>query len=1000
MANRYWVGGTAAWDGTAGSKWALTSGGAGGQAIPTTADDVFFDAASGASTVTISTGNTGAKSITCTGFTGTLTGTAAITVAGSVTLVAGMTYSHTAVMTFTGTGTLTTAGKTFSRIAVNGAGITLTLGDALTAYNFGGGDGVLITQGTFTTNNYNVTIGGNDAFNISGSSTRTVNLGSSTITIPNIGGAGGFWEATTTTNLTFNAGTSTIVATRNGGIFNGGGLTYYNVTLSGVTSGISITGANTFNTIILSPAGSGNITPYTFSANQTINGTLNCSAATDATSRIFVNSDTIGTARTLTCAAVSLIDIDFRDIAIAGAAAPASGTRLGDCKGNSGITFAAAKTVYWNLAGAQNWPATGWATSSGGSPSVNNFPLAQDTAVFNESGSVTGTININLNWNIGTIDMSARTSAMTLSASGSRNIYGNWINGSGTTISGTGTLVFLGRGAQSITSAAKTFTQSITINSPSGTVTLQDALTLNRGVAGVFTLNNGTLDLNGKTLTLSAGTTATFATGTGTKNLTFNGGSLSIATSGGSFNNAAPTGFTTTAGTGTGSISLTSASAKTFVGGGSAFNCSLNQGGAGALIITGANTFNNITNTYSATGATTITFGGNQTVTAFTATGASGSVLTLNSDTVGTQRTIALTGGGTVTTPNYLNVQDLSFTPFVTDGTSPYNWYAGANSTNSGNNRGILFAASTLKAYLLESGSSWTVPGDWNNSSNNIYLIGGGGGGGGSRATSTTNKAGGGGGGGGGFTALTNQTLSGSVSYSVGSGGTAGTSGGGTGGTGGTTTFNAQTATGGGGGSTTTTPTSVGGSGGTGNFTGGTGGAGATTTSVSVIVTGGGGGGAAGPNGNGGNGGIGFGSATASSTSGGGGGGNGGGSAGGNGSSGVGGTGGNNSSGTGGGASNTAGTVGGGGGGGVNSAGKVGGAGIDISNTVGGGGGSSGSAGSATAGVTSTAYGAGGSGGSTSTVLTAAAGGAGGPGMIFIIYTPSAANTGNFFFMF
>ena len=43
MANRYWVGGTDNWDGTAGNKWATTSGGAGGSAIPTTADDVFID---------------------------------------------------------------------------------------------------------------------------------------------------------------------------------------------------------------------------------------------------------------------------------------------------------------------------------------------------------------------------------------------------------------------------------------------------------------------------------------------------------------------------------------------------------------------------------------------------------------------------------------------------------------------------------------------------------------------------------------------------------------------------------------------------------------------------------------------------------------------------------------------------------------------------------------------------------------------------------------------
>ena len=43
MAAKYWVGGTANWDATAGTKWALTSGGAGGQAVPTSADDVFID---------------------------------------------------------------------------------------------------------------------------------------------------------------------------------------------------------------------------------------------------------------------------------------------------------------------------------------------------------------------------------------------------------------------------------------------------------------------------------------------------------------------------------------------------------------------------------------------------------------------------------------------------------------------------------------------------------------------------------------------------------------------------------------------------------------------------------------------------------------------------------------------------------------------------------------------------------------------------------------------
>jgi len=71
MAARYWVGGAATWDNTAGTKWALTSGGAGGQAVPTAADDVFFTAASGANIVTIGI-TAQALTLTMTGFTGTL----------------------------------------------------------------------------------------------------------------------------------------------------------------------------------------------------------------------------------------------------------------------------------------------------------------------------------------------------------------------------------------------------------------------------------------------------------------------------------------------------------------------------------------------------------------------------------------------------------------------------------------------------------------------------------------------------------------------------------------------------------------------------------------------------------------------------------------------------------------------------------------------------------------------------------------------------------------
>jgi len=165
MADRYWVGGTATWNTTPVTKWALTSGGVGGQAVPTSADDVYFDAASGAGTVTIGAANTGAKSINCTGFTVTLTsGTAAtLVVSGSITLAAGMTFSYVGTITVNATGSITSAGKSFNRLIVGGTGITITCADALNvtaALTLTGGTvqlkaGVTSTIGSFVANNAN-----------------------------------------------------------------------------------------------------------------------------------------------------------------------------------------------------------------------------------------------------------------------------------------------------------------------------------------------------------------------------------------------------------------------------------------------------------------------------------------------------------------------------------------------------------------------------------------------------------------------------------------------------------------------------------------------------------------------------------------------------------------------------------------------------------------------------------------------------------------------------
>ena len=248
MADRYWVGGTANWDATAGSKWATTDGGAGGASVPTSSDNVFFTAASGAVTVTITT-SVSMLNLTCTGFTGTITGTTgAPTVNGDFTLAAGMTWSHTGgavgFAALSGSRSITTAGQTLAGVRFGSGGAstaTWTLQDALTTSG-----NIVVDYGTFTTNNFSVTA---RLITSSNTNTRAINLGSSTVTLT----VAGSIVFTTPTNLTFNAGTSTINCSSTNVSFEGGGQTFYNVSFTNAGAGTrEVSGSNTFNTFSVS----------------------------------------------------------------------------------------------------------------------------------------------------------------------------------------------------------------------------------------------------------------------------------------------------------------------------------------------------------------------------------------------------------------------------------------------------------------------------------------------------------------------------------------------------------------------------------------------------------------------------------------------------------------------------------------------------------------------------------------------------------------------------
>ncbi len=701
---RYWVGGTGTWDATTTTNWSATSGGAGGASVPTSADAVVFDSASHATAYTVTCTDTQLRCGALT-FAGpasgnvTWAGTAPLAIHDNVTLPAtGMTRTYTGAITLSGSATgktFTTNGVTLrSVITVNGVGCGWSLGSALTT---GASSTFFVTNGEINFSTYNLT---SASISTDSGNSCAINLGSGTITLSGSIPIGFGTTETVRANLAVTTGTSQINCASSDFTFNGNNQTFYNVAFTSTTPGtVTVNGANTFNNLSGTGANIANLKNIRLSANQTINGTLTLSAGTNATMRTFVQSNTLGTTRTITAAAFSGTDADFRDITIAGAAAPVSGTRLGDCKGNSGITFSAGVTRYWNLAAGGNWSATGWAATSGGTPAANNFPLAQDTALFEATGLNSGaTVTFNAAYNIGTIDMSARTSnGMSLSFTNSPSIYGNLVMGTGSGAGSDAPIRFLGRGNQTITSAGIPFSQRIAIYAIGGTVTLQDAFTGTDTTTTAFVISDGTFNANSYNVTLSGCLSADLNS---FKTIAIGSGTWTIAGAG------ASSGWTTSANssvTGTGTISLTSASAKTFAGGGISYaGITLNQGGAGTLTITGNNTFKNITNTYKATGATSIALGTTtQRVDSFTAAGEAGRVLTVTGASASSPATLILTG---VTDPN---VDYLAIT-----GVRAYDltntWYAGANSTNNGS-LGWYFEAAgggAILVYISESSTA------------------------------------------------------------------------------------------------------------------------------------------------------------------------------------------------------------------------------------------------------------------------------------------------------
>lgn len=718
-ASRFWVGGTGSWDASTTTNWSTGTGGAGGASAPTSVDDATFDSASNATAYTVTT-NAGAV---CANLTMGAPASGKVTWAGSGTLslwgnlnlsggTAGITRSYTGGITFSSTATgktITSNGVTFGgSFTVQGVGGGWQLQDGLTLSNLP----ITISAGAFDFNGQTCTLG-QIVSNTGSATTRSIALGAANITLNSASSVvalvapGGL--------LTFNCGTSTLTCTSSTGqVFTGGGNTFYNVTVTGMQTGNSclMMGANTFNNLTFSnPVSTQPL--VTTDSSITVTGTFTATGNT-AVNRTRFTSSVVGATRTITAAAVSLTDVDFQDITGAGAATW-SGTRLGDMGGNSGITLATAVPKFWvGGTGNTNDPTNHWATSSGGSPGVNNYPLPQDDVTFDASSNATAyTVTFGSIVQCANFSISAPGTSGTVTWAGSSAL---WVGGNFTLLSGmtrtyTGAITFGARATgKTIDTKAVTLTSATTWDGPGGAWSLSDVWNVG---SPALTLNNGTLTTNSKTVTCGSFFSTTT---TGTRALDMSGSTIAVGGAG--------------TWSVTGSLSLTvdtsstitdSAVSPLFNGGGLTYNdVSFTSSALTTPSVSNPNTYRNLSFTGWASASTNILFfSGNQTVTG-TLTIPAGTAAAqhplIKSDVAGTTRTLTVAAISALT--------DLDFSDITAAGAS--GTWSGTRLGDAGGNSNITFATPKTVYYVGNTanwnGTVWATSSGGAGAANNFPL--------------------------------------------------------------------------------------------------------------------------------------------------------------------------------------------------------------------------------------------------------------------------------------
>lgn len=314
----------------------LTLGGSGTGAFTLDTSYSYFTGSTLVNCSGIATVNLGGTIFTVlnfTGFSGVFAGNQPLGIYGNITLSATLTSTFTGRFDVYNSCTFTSNG-----ISLMNAGMTLYGGTLLLADNFFLFY-VSFLAGTFNANNKNLTL---SYFITGGSGFKTVTMGSGTWSL--YGGGITFWDATGS-NLTINAGTSTIYHTNFGAnvsTFNGGGKTYYKLqNSSNATHTMVIAGNNTFSFLNNTSSAPVTTTKFTSGSTQTITSASGWQMSGTAGNINTLASTTNGAFWNIVCAS-GTINADYmslQDSHASGGATFNAGSHSTNVSGNTGWIF-------------------------------------------------------------------------------------------------------------------------------------------------------------------------------------------------------------------------------------------------------------------------------------------------------------------------------------------------------------------------------------------------------------------------------------------------------------------------------------------------------------------------------------------------------------------------------------------------------------------------------------------------------------------------------------